>query len=93
MQDMACMHSQSLRKTFSREAFLSQLKHVDSESGLGLERFRLEGPRCAVVIQSAKDTLSNLGLQLKNGLSLGLELEVRLVRTNLSAWRSGGRSA
>ena len=40
MQDMACMHSQSLRKTFSREAFLSQLKHVDSESGLGLERFR-----------------------------------------------------
>ena len=39
MQDMhawACMH---LSKMFVREAFPSQLKHVDSESDLGLEPF------------------------------------------------------
>ena len=39
MQDMASMgmHATHVRKSFSREAFLSQLKHLDSESGLGLE--------------------------------------------------------
>ena len=37
MQDMACMGMHATQKKFSREAFLSQLKHLDSESGLGLE--------------------------------------------------------
>ena len=37
MQDMHAWVCMSLRKKFTREAFLSQLKRVDFESGLGLE--------------------------------------------------------
>ena len=42
MQDMHAWVCMSLRKRFSTETFLSQLKHVDSESDLGLEPYGQE---------------------------------------------------